>query len=167
MLPENLDRFLQKVRGLGELKNQTLGTEDVTKAYLDTDARLKNARVMEQRLIDMLKTKTGKVSDLLQVEKELGRGARRNRKDAGRIEVLGFAGAIRHSDDFTRGKRHGRTGGVSALKSALNSRFMHRTWRRRDMRSKRWRRPAVAGCRSQMRSSIAIIQDTSLGRSAC
>ncbi len=73
VLPENLDRFLQKVRGLGELKNQTLGTEDVTKAYFDTDARLKNAHVMEQRLIDMLKTKTGKVSDLLQVEKELGR----------------------------------------------------------------------------------------------
>ena len=71
--PENLDRFLQKIRGLGELKNQTLGTEDVTKAYFDTDARLKNAHVMEQRLIDMLKTKTGKVSDLLQVEKELGR----------------------------------------------------------------------------------------------
>src|SRR5882757_3404595 len=73
VLPENLDRFLQKIRKLGELKNQTLGTEDVTKAYFDTDARLKNARVMEQRLIDMLKTKTGKVSDLLQVEKELGR----------------------------------------------------------------------------------------------
>ena len=73
VLPESLDRFLQKVRGLGELKNQTLGTEDVTKAYFDTDARLKNAHVMEQRLIDMLKTKTGKVSDLLQVEKELGR----------------------------------------------------------------------------------------------
>ena len=73
VLPENLDRFLQKIRGLGELKNQTLGTEDVTKAYFDTDSRLKNARVMEQRLIEMLKTKTGKVSDLLQVEKELGR----------------------------------------------------------------------------------------------
>jgi hypothetical protein len=73
VLPENLDRLLQKLRGLGELKNQTLGTDDVTKAYLDTDARLKNAHVMEQRLIDMLNTKTGKVSDLLQVEKELGR----------------------------------------------------------------------------------------------
>lgn len=73
VLPTNLDRFLQKIRGLGELKNQTLGTEDVTKAYFDTDSRLKNARVMEQRLIDMLKTKTGKVSDLLQVEKELSR----------------------------------------------------------------------------------------------
>src|SRR6266513_1985086 len=73
VLPENLDRFMQKLRGLGELKNQALGTEDVTKAYFDTDARLKNARVLEQRLIDMLKTKTGKVADLLQVEKELGR----------------------------------------------------------------------------------------------
>ena len=73
VLPENLDRFLQKIRGLGDLKNQNLGTEDVTKAYFDTDARLKNARVMEQRLIEMLQTKTGKVADLLQVEKELGR----------------------------------------------------------------------------------------------
>jgi hypothetical protein len=73
VLPENLDRFLQKIRGLGELKNQTLGTEDVTKSYFDTESRLKNARVMESRLVDMLKTKTGKVSDLLQVEKELGR----------------------------------------------------------------------------------------------
>ena len=72
VLPENLDRLLQKLRGLGELKNQTLGTEDVTKAYFDTDARLKNAHVMEQRLIDMLNVKTGKVADLLQVEKELG-----------------------------------------------------------------------------------------------
>jgi len=73
VLPENLDRFLQKLRGLGELKNQTLGTEDVTKAYFDTDSRLKNARVMEQRLIDMLKKKSDDINDLLQVEKELGR----------------------------------------------------------------------------------------------
>jgi hypothetical protein len=73
VLPDDLDSFLQKIRGLGELKNQTLGTEDVTKAYFDTDARLKNARVMEQRLIEMLKKNTGKVSDLLQVEEELGR----------------------------------------------------------------------------------------------
>ena len=71
--PGNLDRFLQKVRGIGKVKNQTIETEDVTKTYFDTEARLKNARVMEQRLIEMLKTKTGKVSDLLEVEKELGR----------------------------------------------------------------------------------------------
>ena len=73
VLPENLDRFLQKIRGLGDLKNQTLGTEDVTKAYFDTESRLKNARVMEQRLIEMLKKKSDDINDLLQVEKELGR----------------------------------------------------------------------------------------------
>ncbi|MGI8820579.1 MAG: DUF4349 domain-containing protein [Chthoniobacterales bacterium] len=73
VLPENLDQFLLKLRGLGELKNQTLGTDDVTKQYFDTDSRLTNARVMEQRLIDILKTKSNKVADLLEVEKELGR----------------------------------------------------------------------------------------------
>jgi hypothetical protein len=73
VLPDNLDRFLQKLRGLGELKNQALTTEDVTKAYFDTESRLKNARLMEQRLIEILKTKSKDVSDLLEVEKELGR----------------------------------------------------------------------------------------------
>lgn len=73
VLPENLDRFLQKARALGELKNQTLGTDDVTKAYFDTDARLRNAKRMEDRLLEMLRKKTGKVSDLLEVEKELAR----------------------------------------------------------------------------------------------
>jgi len=71
--PENLDQFLQQARGLGELKNQTVGSEDVTKTYFDTDARLRNAKRMEERLLEMLQKNTGKVADLLQVEKELGR----------------------------------------------------------------------------------------------
>ncbi|HEY2124738.1 MAG TPA: DUF4349 domain-containing protein, partial [Chthoniobacterales bacterium] len=73
VLPENLDRFLGKLRGLGELKNQSISTEDVTKAYFDTESHVKNAKVMEQRLIEILKKKSEDVNDLLQVEKELGR----------------------------------------------------------------------------------------------
>jgi hypothetical protein len=73
VLPDNLDRFLVKLRGIGELKNQALTTEDVTKTYFDTESRLKNARLMEQRLIEILKTKSKDVADLLEVEKELGR----------------------------------------------------------------------------------------------
>jgi Domain of unknown function (DUF4349)/Putative zinc-finger len=73
VLPDSLDRFLGKLRGIGELKNQALTTEDVTKAYFDTESRLKNARLMEQRLIEILKTKSKDVADLLEVEKELGR----------------------------------------------------------------------------------------------
>ncbi|MFN2621568.1 MAG: DUF4349 domain-containing protein [Chthoniobacterales bacterium] len=73
VLPDNLDRFLGKLRGIGELKNQALTTEDVTKSYFDTESRLRNARLMEQRLIEILKTKSKDVADLLEVEKELGR----------------------------------------------------------------------------------------------
>lgn len=71
--PPALDGFLKQLRALGEVRSQTLGTQDVTKAYFDTDARLKNARVMEQRLVELLRDTKGRVSDLLQVERELGR----------------------------------------------------------------------------------------------
>lgn len=71
--PASLDRFLLRLRPLGDLKNQTLGSKDVTKDYLDTDARLRNAKRMEERLLDILKKATGKVTDILQVEKELAR----------------------------------------------------------------------------------------------
>src|SRR5207248_7466943 len=57
VLPDNLDRFLGKLRGIGELKNQALTTEDVSKAHFDTESRVKNARLMEQRLIEILKTR--------------------------------------------------------------------------------------------------------------
>ncbi len=92
VLPDNLDKFLLKLRGIGELKNQALTTEDVTKAYFDTESRLKNARLMEQRLIEILKTKSKDVADLLEVEKETRPGARGNRDDAGRTQVHGFPG---------------------------------------------------------------------------
>ncbi|HEY8903111.1 MAG TPA: DUF4349 domain-containing protein, partial [Chthoniobacterales bacterium] len=71
--PAALDGFLQQLRGLGEIRNQSLGSEDVTKEYFDTDARLRNARRMEDGLLDLLKNTKGRVSDLLQVERELGR----------------------------------------------------------------------------------------------
>ena len=73
VLPENLDDFLEKLRGVGDLKNQTSGTDDVTKQYFDADARLKNAQAMEQRLLEVLKRKSDDINDLHAVEKELGR----------------------------------------------------------------------------------------------
>ncbi|MFH1023135.1 MAG: DUF4349 domain-containing protein [Planctomycetota bacterium] len=71
--PENLEKFLLKMRALGDLKNQALTSQDVTKYYFDTDSRLRNARKMEERLLDMLEKVKGKVSELLEVEKEMAR----------------------------------------------------------------------------------------------
>jgi len=73
ILPENLGEFLGKLRTLGELKNQTLATEEITKAYVDSDSRLRNSRLIEKRLLDLLEKNQGGVADLLEVEKELGR----------------------------------------------------------------------------------------------
>jgi len=73
VLPQNLDAFLLKLRDLGELRNQSVSTDDVTKDYFDTTARLENSRKMEIQLQELLKRNNGKVSELLQVEREIGR----------------------------------------------------------------------------------------------
>ncbi len=73
VLPGNLDRFLLQLRLLGDMKNQTVSAQDVTKDYTDTQAHIRNSEITEQRLIDMLKTRTGKVSDLLEVEDEIAK----------------------------------------------------------------------------------------------
>jgi hypothetical protein len=73
VLPQNLDGFLLKLRDLGDVRNQSVSTDDVTKAYVDLQARLDNSRRMETQLQELLKHDNGRVSDLLQVERELGR----------------------------------------------------------------------------------------------
>ena len=73
VLPPNLDRFLLKLRLLGDMRNQTVSAVDVSKDYFDTEARIRNAQVTEERLIEMMKTRTGKVSDLLEVENEIAK----------------------------------------------------------------------------------------------
>jgi hypothetical protein len=70
------DRLAAAVRGLrqiGQVVEDTQGSEDVTDQIVDLDARVANARATEQRLNDILKNRTGKLSDVLDVERELAR----------------------------------------------------------------------------------------------
>ncbi len=87
VLPDRLDSALLQVRSLGELKNQSLATRDVTKEYFDTDARLRNARKMEERLLALLDTMKGKISELLSVEKELARVREQIEEMQGELKV--------------------------------------------------------------------------------
>jgi len=64
---------LGKLRQLGQVTEDTQGSEDVTDQLVDLDARLANARATEQRLTDILKNRTGKLSDVLEVEQEISR----------------------------------------------------------------------------------------------
>ncbi len=70
--PENLDTLILKLRALGDLKSQRIGSQDVTKLYTDLESRLRAARTMEERLLKIIKDGTGAIKDLLQAEKELG-----------------------------------------------------------------------------------------------
>jgi hypothetical protein len=88
--PDKLDAFLLKLRELGELKNQSVSTEDVTKDYYDTQARLDNSRRMETQLQELLKRDTGRVSDLLQVERELGRVRGEIEQMQGQLKLYDF-----------------------------------------------------------------------------
>ena len=68
-----LATILNQVRELGRVREEHLNSEEVTEQVVDLEARLKNARSTEQRLIDVLNNRTGKVGDILQVEQEIAR----------------------------------------------------------------------------------------------
>ncbi|HKS16729.1 MAG TPA: DUF4349 domain-containing protein, partial [Planctomycetota bacterium] len=70
--PESLDRLVLKLRALGDIKSQRITSEDITKKYYDLESRLKAARTMETRLIEIIKTGKGEIKDILLAEKELG-----------------------------------------------------------------------------------------------
>ena len=68
-----LEAALAAFRTLGVLKQESLATDDVTDSYRDLTIRIRNARVEEQRLVELLKTRTGTVKDVLDVEREIAR----------------------------------------------------------------------------------------------
>jgi hypothetical protein len=73
-VPANrLTDALVRLRQLGQVTEDTQGSEDVTDQIVDLDARLANARATEKRLNDILQNRTGKLSDVLDVERELAR----------------------------------------------------------------------------------------------
>jgi chromosome segregation ATPase len=64
---------LAELKALGRVEGETQNGEEVTQQHTDLVARLKNSRETEQRLQDVLRTRTGKVKDVLEVEEEIAR----------------------------------------------------------------------------------------------
>jgi hypothetical protein len=65
--------FVKQVAQLGEaIKNKT-DSEDITDQYFDFQVRIENKKVQVDRLQRIVKEHTGKVGELLEAERELGR----------------------------------------------------------------------------------------------
>ena len=67
------DAAVAALSQLGKVESVNVNAEDVGEEYVDLGARLTNARRVEARLVEMLATRTGKLSDVLTVEQELAR----------------------------------------------------------------------------------------------
>lgn len=70
---ERFDQVLGGLAPIGRVESVSIATQDVGEEYVDYEGRLANARRMEERLIALLATRTGKLKDVLDVERELAR----------------------------------------------------------------------------------------------
>jgi len=90
-------RWGQLVAGLkpiGTLEAENENAEDVGEEFVDVQARVANARRLETRLIDLLANRTAKLTDALQVERELARVREEIERYEGRMRYLRTRAAI-------------------------------------------------------------------------
>lgn len=70
---EKFDGALSALKKLGRVKSEGVQTQDVTRAYADLETRLVVKREAAARLREILRRQAGKVSEVLEVEREIAR----------------------------------------------------------------------------------------------
>jgi hypothetical protein len=70
---QQLEAAMAELKKLGRVEDESQGGEEVTQQYVDLQARLANGKHTEQRLTEILRTRTGKLQDVLKVELEIDR----------------------------------------------------------------------------------------------
>jgi hypothetical protein len=82
------DEVLSGLTPIGKLESVNVTAQDVGEEFVDVSARMDNARRLERRLIDLLATRTGKLKDVLDVERELARVREEIDRYEGRLRYL-------------------------------------------------------------------------------
>jgi hypothetical protein len=70
---DRFDAMFAGVRALGKVASDKVEVQDVTKAYFDLETRLRVKRDTEARLREILRTRTARLADILEAERELAR----------------------------------------------------------------------------------------------
>ncbi|MBV1770618.1 MAG: DUF4349 domain-containing protein [Candidatus Desulforudis sp.] len=72
-VPEaRMDEAIAELSALGRLLSRNIYQLDITEQYVDVEARLRNLRATEERLVAIL-DRTGEIADVLATEKEISR----------------------------------------------------------------------------------------------
>ena len=88
-IPSNrYDQAVGGLAGIGKLISSSTNAQDVGEEFVDVSARMTNARRMEERLVNLLATRTGKLEDVLAVERELARVREEIERYEGRLRFL-------------------------------------------------------------------------------
>ena len=82
------DELTEGLQPIGHLEFVNVGAEDVSEEFVDLSARVANGRRLEERLVELLRTRTGKLQDVLSVERELARVREEIERMEGRLRYL-------------------------------------------------------------------------------
>ncbi len=91
---ERFEDLTSGLEPLGRLEFVNVSAQDVGEEFVDLAARVANGRRLEERLIDLLATRTGKLQDVLTVERELGRVREEIERLEGRMRYLKSRSAV-------------------------------------------------------------------------
>jgi hypothetical protein len=82
------DEAMLGVRPLGKVESSSATAEDVGEEFVDINARIANSKRLEARLVALLAARTGKLEDVLAVERELARVREEIERSEGRVRYL-------------------------------------------------------------------------------
>jgi uncharacterized protein DUF4349 len=82
------DEAVSSLSAIGKVETVNSNAQDVGEEYVDITARVTNARRLEERLINLLANRTGKLDEVLRVERELARVREEIERYEGRLRYL-------------------------------------------------------------------------------
>ena len=117
-------QLLEGLKPIGKIESQIESAEDVGEEFTDVTARVSNARRLEDRLVALLANRTGKLEEVLSVERELARVREEIERYEGRLRYLRSRAALStmtvmiHEPAPVLGSRPGSNPIVDAFKAA-------------------------------------------------
>jgi len=91
---QRFDQAVSGLTGIGKVESVNIAAQDVGEEFTDLTARVANARRLEERLLDLLARRTGRLEDVLAVERELSRIREEIERIEGRLRYLRTRAAV-------------------------------------------------------------------------